>query len=361
MVLAGNHDSWTISRAVGLIALSGAWWMIASTAVAQAPGSLRAEIRVKIEAASAAYQAGNNDDAVRIFQEVVALDPRHVLAWHFLGQTLARKGDIEAAVNAYKKVIEIQPTGDVADRTRDLLAKAEMTLKKDGAEMVLVPAGEFWMGSDEGFRSENPRRRVHVGAFHIDKFEITYALFRRFAEATGNRKLQYLGDPANAQRPVGWVSWFDANDYCRWAGKRLPTEAEWEKAARGTDGRRYPWGNQWDGTRAATLDRYLATTGAKMTLPVGSLPSGASPYGALDMVGNVEEWVADWYDVNYYRTGATQNPKGPQAGSEKVIRGGGAILYQGRTEYVLRTTTRRYKEPAAEDEGRGFRCAIDAR
>jgi formylglycine-generating enzyme required for sulfatase activity len=182
----------------------------------------------------------------------------------------------------------------------------EVICEKDGAPMVLVPAGEFLMGSAEGdkeasaaekpqrrvylmgsaegdekaFDNEKPQRRVYLDAFYIDKYEVTNALDGKFMQATGHEAPGYWNDSSlnTPNQPVVGVSWYDAEAYCKWAGKRLPTEAEWEKVARGTDGRKYPWGNQWDKTRANTDEGNLG----KPT-PVGSYEGGKSPYGAYDM------------------------------------------------------------------------------
>jgi formylglycine-generating enzyme required for sulfatase activity len=189
----------------------------------------------------------------------------------------------------------------------------------DGAEMAYVPAGEFIMGSDEGGSDERPVHTVYLDAFYIDKTEVTNAQYRKCVEAGGCDtpvKTTYYDNADYSQHPVVYVSWNDADDYCRWAGKRLPTEAEWEKAARGTDGRTYPWGEGIDCDHA----QYGGCGGG--TAPVGSKPKGASPYSALDMAGNVWEWVADWYDSDYYSQSPGRNPPGPDSGVGRVLRGG---------------------------------------
>lgn len=217
----------------------------------------------------------------------------------------------------------------------------------DGAEMVSVPAGEFWMGSDDGDADEKPRRRLYLDAFRIDKFEVTNALFGGFMQATGHRALGWWNDGkwSGATKPVVGVNWNDANAYCNWAGKRLPTEAEWEKAARGTDGGKYPWGEQWNTSRANSNER--------KTVAVGSYSRGASPYGAQDMAGNVWEWVADWYFESYYRNAPERNPKGPSFGQYRVLRGGS----WNSPPRDLRTSYRIMFGPSARSFSFGFRCA----
>lgn len=182
--------------------------------------------------------------------------------------------------------------------------------------MVFVPAGTFPMGvSKPQPDDEGPQHDVYLEAFWIDRYEVTNAQYRRcvVADACPEPKdLRYYQDPAYADHPVVYVTWYDARDYCHWAGKRLPTEAEWEKAARGSDGRLYPWGDK------LRRDWLNADNRVGETSPVGSYPAGASPYGAYDMAGNVWEWVSDWY--------------GPYPGSTvqsdlfgekyKVVRGG---------------------------------------
>jgi formylglycine-generating enzyme required for sulfatase activity len=204
-------------------------------------------------------------------------------------------------------------------------------LRPDVGDMVDVPAGAFTLGSDEpGTLS---RRQLDLPAFQIDKYEVTNAQYDRFVQETGHPAPWGTFPDAQADDPVTNVSWQDAQAYCEWAGKRLPTEAEWEKAARGTDGRIYPWGDQWDQDMAN-----LEQANAGSIQPVGSYPDGASPFGAHDMSGNVWEWVEDWF-------GADQ--------SAKVIRGGAwnAISQWGQT------TARNSARPTNAQDNLGFRCA----
>lgn len=205
------------------------------------------------------------------------------------------------------------------------------------------------MGSEDGDPDEKPRRRVYLDAYYIDKYEVTNALYGKFMQATGRSAPTLWGANFNGPaQPVVGVSWDDAEAYCKWAGKRLPTEAEWEKAARGTDGRKYPWGEQWDSSRANSSEAKL-----NKTAPVGSYPAGASPYGAHDMAGNVWEWVADWYDANYYQRAPGSNPKGPDSGQYRVLRGGSWL----HVPWLLRSATRFWYVPTGRSYIIGFRCA----
>ncbi|TAJ08876.1 MAG: hypothetical protein EPO61_08200 [Nitrospirae bacterium] len=223
---------------------------------------------------------------------------------------------------------------------------------KDGAPMVLVPAGEFTMASGSA------TRRVALDAFYLDKYEVTVARYGKFLTATKRKEPENWGNSYTYQagQPITGVTWDDALAYCQWAGKRLATETEWEKAARGTDGRLYPWGNDPPDPRLANYQvesGYSSTAGLKA---VGSYEEGKSPYGAHDMAGNVWEWVADWYDEDYYRHGPNQNPSGPASGEEKVIRGG-SWDFQAR---ALLTVSRMSYAPTMRTGFIGFRCAQDA-
>lgn len=247
----------------------------------------------------------------------------------------------------------------------------------DGAPMVLVPGGEFLMGSDDGNDDEKPPHRVYLDTFALDTYEVTNARFQQFVQATGYRTTaERAGDTWTwrkprqehstlaglEQHPVVQVSQEDAKAYCQWAGKRLPTEAEWEKAARGTDGRQYPWGNTFDGSRLNFCDRNClygdkATNSAyQYTAPVGQYDSGKSPYGAYDMAGNVWEWVADLYDARYYRNSPTRNPQGPESSSEAVVRGGRWYL----DAPDVRVPHRSRLAPSFRGVVIGFRCAMDS-
>lgn len=225
----------------------------------------------------------------------------------------------------------------------------------DGAPMVLVPAGPFEMGSNQGEDDAQPVHEVTLAAFYIDQYEVTNALYRSCVEAGGCEQ------PACPERyeaetrknhPVVCVSWDQAQKYCEWRGGRLPTEAEWEKAARGTEGREYPWGDKLpDGT----LSNFYNDIGD--TTPVGSYPDGVSPYGAYDMAGNVLEWVADWYDEKYYSSSPAENPPGPPNGELKALRGGSWPMYR----FIYARASSRYSHrPDFQHDSIGFRCVAVA-
>ena len=195
---------------------------------------------------------------------------------------------------------------------------------------------------------------MFLDGFYIDKYEVTNAQYKQFMDETGHKAPMYWDDEGfnQSNQPVVGVIWHDAVAYCKWAGKRLPTEAEWEKAARGVDGRIYPWGNEWDSSKC---NSYRGDDGYQYTAPVGRFPAGASPYGVMDMAGNALEWVADWYDSNYYSRSPHQNPKGPDAGIRRVLRGG---VWDGNTDF-LRCAGRILNAPALTYSGVGFRCSQD--
>ena len=276
----------------------------------------------------------------------------------------------------------------------------------DGAEMVLVPASEFVMGSDadeidalvrqysdlrrDRLRDEIPRHRIFIDAFYLDKYEVTNARFHQFVQTTSYRTdaerdgggsvfKDGKWEPLNtgetwrtplgpgssidglAEHPVVQVTWRDARAYCKWAGKRLPTEAEWEKAARGTEGLVYPWGQQFDGTRLNFCDRNCDLSGKdhtvdddyRFTAPVGHYEAGKSPYGVYDMAGNAWEWVADGYDENYYQHSPDRNPPGPTSDSRVVLRGGS---WRSGTPSV-RAPNRTGEIPGFRNSDVGIRCA----
>ncbi|MEJ2207920.1 MAG: SUMF1/EgtB/PvdO family nonheme iron enzyme [Anaerolineae bacterium] len=245
------------------------------------------------------------------------------------------------------------------------------TRPADGMPMVYVPGGAFKMGGT-GNRADR-RHTVELDGFWIDRTEVTNAHYRRCVEAGACRdptacswgKPTYA-DAAKAAHPVLCVSWRDADAYCAWAGGRLPTEAEWEYAARGPDSTLYPWGDEFDGTRLNSCDANCPHEGQRVadyddgyarTAPAGTYPAGASWCGALDLAGNVWEWVADWHGA--YPLAKQTNPTGPDSGTERLIRGGSWFDYN---EYgFLRADNRHPFEPRAANDTIGFRCAVPDR
>ncbi|MBI3922092.1 MAG: SUMF1/EgtB/PvdO family nonheme iron enzyme [Armatimonadetes bacterium] len=220
----------------------------------------------------------------------------------------------------------------------------------DGAEMVYIPAGEFIMGRDKGEDDEKPMHTVYLDSYWIYKYEVTVAQYRSFCQAT-NRKMPRAPDWGwKKNHPIVNVSWHDAKAYCDWACVQLPTEAQWEKAARGTDGRIYPWGNEMDRDRRRCAEGFFTLFGG--TKPVGSYPSGVSPFGVYDLAGNVWEWCADRYDRDYYKISPSRNPAGPGPGECRVLRGG-----SWHSANINFTSTRASDWPINRDNIDGFRCA----
>ncbi len=260
----------------------------------------------------------------------------------------------------------------------------------DGS-MVAIPAGEFIMGSDTGRADEQPAHSVYLDAYEMDRYEVTNAQYRRFLLAMAGQPPRHWSGktyPAGqADYPVVGVSWYDADAYCRWAGKRLPTEAEWEKACRGVDGRVYPWGDEWEPARAnvdaigwdfggaayaAETPTVWDTAWERLAMPagspgpalqpVGSHGDGASPYGILDMAGNISEWVADWYNWSDYSRLPARNPLVTGPPYNHCLRGSAWADPAGTpawTESLSRCAARNSSHADSEPRA-GFRCARSA-
>ncbi len=274
-----------------------------------------------------------------------------------------------------------------------------ITSSKDGMPMVLVEAGSFLMGTSDhqvevmvglvdswvqaGYLhpdvihtvqdqllANTPQRRVYLDAFYIDRYEVTNQMYNMFCNETGHRKPPHWknGSVSSAIEdcPVTHVDWYDAQGYAQWAGKRLLTEAEWEKAARGTDGRLFPWGNRFDYDKLHYARAYVphdwtselehAISHRERLARAGSYPEGASPYGVLDMLGNVGEWVNDWYSATWYTEGTAVNPLGPGDGKLRVVRGCSSL---DDPEH-LSCSNRGCLVPTVLGDDLGFRCAVTA-
>jgi formylglycine-generating enzyme required for sulfatase activity len=227
------------------------------------------------------------------------------------------------------------------------------TNPNDGAVMIYIPAGEFLMGSNDGDDDEKPQHRVYLDGYWIYKYEVTVAQYRKFCRATGREMPKAPPWGWKDDHPIVNVTWHDAVAYCDWAGVRLPTEAEWEKAARGTDGRKYPWGNEWDGSKCANS---VGSNNLFSTVPVGSYPQGVSPYGVHDMAGNVWEWCSSLYEPYPYRAddGREERGKNVAGGARRVLRGGS---WHYDIENDFRTPNRNRNYPDYRWYYNGFRCA----
>lgn len=240
--------------------------------------------------------------------------------------------------------------------------------------MIRIPAGAFIIGDNgrptaegAGDPDEMPEHKVYLGSFFIDKFEVTNAQYKSFVDATSHRAPNHWKTPSSgtagsrvtyppgkANHPVVYVDWFDANAYCHWAGKRLPTEEEWEKAARGTDGRNFPWGSRFDPKKANTPQYWLSLDKEGDTLPVGSFENGKSPYGLYDMAGNVYEWTANWYKPYPHNPA----PNAHYGEKNKIVRGGS---WYDCLSYGCGLSSPSYNrsrfDPEIRNKGFGFRCA----
>lgn len=231
---------------------------------------------------------------------------------------------------------------------------------RDDMPLIFIPAGEFIMGTDDGELNEKPLQTVYLDSYWIDQTEVTNEMYLKCISAgiceapTADgfyAPTNHYTLPENAKSPVVYVSWTDASTYCAWVDRRLPTEAEWEKAARGTSGQTYPWGDQPANTELLNFDNEIGKPVA-----VGSFPAGASPYGVLDMAGNAWEYVQDWYAEDYYLYAPSNNPPGPSSGVNRSVRGGGFFSQS----YEVRAS---FRNPAGPEyklgSDFGFRCATD--
>ena len=253
-------------------------------------------------------------------------------------------------------------------------------IKDDTKEnMIFIPAGSFTMGfkidneHEWGDMDEEPVHQVTLSSYWIDKYEVTSSNFTKFLNENKNEAHRFIeitpsvtvkfDDNVYQPReglenyPVNRVSWFGADAYCKWKEKRLPTEAEWEKAARGTDQRIFPWGNEFPDNSRVTFRRKFSEKGFQVMEPVEGMKNGISPFGVHQMAGNVWEWVSDWFDATAYQDENRIDPKGPESGISKVLRGGN-WYYKA---YYMRTTYRFNERPDIFKVWQGFRCARQAK
>jgi len=346
-----------------------------SKEITSTPSALDAEVRVTLTAWAQALGLPFRDTVVEVRKSDGFFATVRVVAWFRPTREDAweeREAEIECRQVGGQWQCEqdftfVITAGERARRTEAIVTKMPAHLRtlheRFGVTFVQVPAGEFLMGSSNQHEGDEakPQHPVYLDGYWIMRTEVSNAMYAhcvktRVCEAPGNTKsntrMQYYGDPKYDNYPVIYVSWYDALKYCTWLGGRLPTEAEWEKAARGIDGRDYPWGNQPDSQYPGLDLRRVETWD---TTTVDEYLAGASPYGVLEMAGNVWEWVADWYDRGYYGKSPDRNPTGPDMGTDRVTRGG-MILYYG--VYITLSTSRRAVTPEDEDYYIGFRCAM---
>lgn len=266
--------------------------------------------------------------------------------WCVQCHKLHRIGDILGLETYFRQTLRASEQGKGSGKNEPIIEQ----------KMVLIPAGEFIMGEDFTKKALGPRHTVALDAYYIDQYHVTNAHYKKFVDATGARPPSHWNGvqypPEKANHPVTFVNWLDADAFCKWEGKRLPTEAEWEKAARGTDGRMFPWGNQFQAKRAN-----VPPEGVKDTTPVDAFPEGKSPYGVYDMSGNVFQWTADWFLP--YPGNQVPHPNFGQ--TLKVLRGGSFFdCSYYRCGVSFQTFNRISLAPTTRAISAGFRCAKSA-
>lgn len=340
--------------------------------------------------------AGRVPEAIGLWENVIELDPEldeaydcleraRVLASKIRGESLPRKhlvsprflyfcAGIIICVTLVMYGLNYRQTGSLIPwkiKTRQAMPLKDVHGQVIG-NMIMIPAGEFLMGATHmdmiAGEDEKPALRVRMPAYLIDRTEVTNQQYCRFLSEVGNQRegntlwIETDREDASIRRsgggfyvergkerfPVNWVNWYGAKAYAKWAGKRLPTEAEWEKAARGIDGRRWPWGNDPEVTGINSSERALPQPGA-----VGTHEDDISPYGCFDMAGNIKEWCADYYDRHYYKYASHDSPRSGKAGFFLSVRGGAFTEYV----YLCRTTQRSFSPPDYKAKDLGFRCA----
>ncbi len=348
----------------------------------------------KVELAKKYYKEGSDycdaesyDLAMESYKKALEVFPDFPALHYNMGWLYSKLGNAEQAIHHLQKYIVLAPTAsDITEvqsyiiilkqalekreniqntfKNRDETMRNALAGLKKKSKSVVIPAGEFLMGTDDAREDAFPEHKIYLDAYEIDCYEVTNAQYWEFLDyikRTDDHSKCYKDEPSGKDHtprfweneyynipdyPVVRIDWYDAYAYAAWAGKRLPTEAEWEKAARGLDGRKFPWGNEWDPVRCNL-------TGEPK--PVGSVESGKSIYGCYDMAGSVYEWCADWYLNSYYAESPSKNPKGPNIGVRRVIRGGSRFS----KPFQVRTNTRKSEQPELFNVALGFRCAKD--
>jgi formylglycine-generating enzyme required for sulfatase activity len=329
------------------------------------------------------FKKKNYPLSIKEYKIALSFKPDYSVAWYNLGLSYEKSAKYKEACEAFTKARDLYKEQnnkrDYEDAIKKLADLQEMgyvapsALEVKETEMVLIEGGEFFMGSNRNGSGtdEKPGHKVYLSSYRIDKYEVTNSQYCKFLNDKGKEKNDglvwihindrsgeckikkikktYMAVPGYENHPVTFVTWYGATAYAKWMNKRLPTEAEWEKAARGTDGRIFPWGNNWDSGRCANKEN---STDRK-TKPAGSYPYGASPYGVMDMAGNVLEWCSDWYGYYPVMEEPVKNPLGPFSGVTKILRGGS----WDDDYYYCRVTFRGNYSPTNYDNDIGFRCA----
>jgi formylglycine-generating enzyme required for sulfatase activity len=320
------------------------------------------------------WQLGNKKEALKHLDRCLSLIPPNHREREDIERYVAMLEKSEVGLKPQEKEKRLQEREEERNR---IMKDAVEKNKAKWSEMVFIPAGTFTMGEDpyelisENAREEEtPKRDVYLDAFYIDKYEVTNALYWEFLDyikRTGDHSKCHPNEPKNKDHtpekwfedryfdhpdyPVNRVDWYDAYAFAAWAGKRLPTEAEWEKAARGTDARRFPWGDVFSASRV--------NWGATGPLSIGSYTAGKSVYGCEDMAGGVIEWCSDWFERKYYSWAPTTNPKGPEKSSGVRAMRGGSLF--ANSAYLLRCSKRSFGRPDERNKAVGIRCAADAK
>ena len=325
------------------------------------------------------------DKALEEYEKAVALYPDMPALQYNVGWLYGKIGAPEKAIEHFRNYCILQPEADDRDKVlvkmsvlqsiidgknklvdaqakRDTVMKEALPKIKEKCDMVFIPTGPFVMGINDIKGEQRPSHEVYLDAYYIDRYEVTNAQYYEFLDyikTSSDHSKCHEDEPENKDHiPVNWtddyfnspefpvirIDWYDAYAYAKWAGKRLPTEAEWEKAARGTDERKWPWGNMWNPEKCNIGE----------PKPVGSFEEGKSPFGCFDMAGSVGEWCSDWADMFYYTVSPKNNPKGPEKGTKKIVRGGSRFAGTG---ILFRCTARKAMVPILRNIGVGFRCA----